>query len=357
MDTGEPDGLERGPAGAGDTWLAREAAEAPAVAERQLAEHPRLMADLGRRLRDLDPPVVLTCARGSSDHAATYAKYLIETRAGTPTASYAPSISSVYETPWRKLDGALFLAISQSGRSPDLVLSAQAARAAGAFVVSLVNDPESPLAAASDVAVPLLAGPERSVAATKSYIGSLLAILHLVAAWTEDADLAGAAAAAPDALDRAWSLDWAAAAAPLRQASGLFVIGRGLSLAAAQEAALKIKETCGLHAEAFSAAEVRHGPAALVGPDFPVLMLVPNYAGSVGFEALADEFLDRGAPVLMAGAAHPSAVRLPTVPDLHPALAPVASIQSFYRFVGGLSLARGFDPDRPPHLRKVTETR
>jgi glucosamine--fructose-6-phosphate aminotransferase (isomerizing) len=227
MDTGEPDGLERGPAWAGDTWLAREAAEAVAVAERQLTHYPHLMTDLGRRLRDLDPTVVVTCARGSSDHAATYAKYLIETRAGTPTASYAPSISSVYETPWRKLDGALFLAISQSGRSPDLVLSAEAARAAGAFVVSLVNDPESPLAIASDVAVPLLAGPERSVAATKSYIGSLLAILHLVAAWTEDADLAGAAADAPDALNRAWSLDWSAAAEPLRQASGLFVIGRG----------------------------------------------------------------------------------------------------------------------------------
>ncbi len=357
MDSGEPDGLGGGPASARETLLHREGQEAAAVAERHRAEHPPLFAELGRRLRDLDPPVVITCARGSSDHAATFAKYLIETRALTPTASHAPSVSSVYSTPWRKLRGALFLAISQSGRSPDLVVSAEAARAAGAFVVSLVNDMDSPLAAVADMAVPLLAGPERSVAATKSYVASLLAVIQLVAAWTEDDELAGAVAAAPAALTAAWDQDWSAAAPPLVGASGLFVIGRGLSLAVAQEAALKLKETCGLHAEAYSAAEVRHGPMAIVGPGLPVLMLAPNDAASEGFPALAGEFLDRGAPVITAGFACPGAIQLPTLPNLHPALAPLASIQSFYRLVAELSLARGLDPDRPPYLRKVTETR
>jgi glucosamine--fructose-6-phosphate aminotransferase (isomerizing) len=326
------------------------------VAARQLAEQAGLMADLGARLRQRDPPVVITCARGSSDHAATFAKYLIETRASTPVASHAPSVTSIYFTQWRKLRGALFLAVSQSGRSPDLVVSAEAAREAGAFVVALVNDADSPLAQAADVTVPLLAGPERSVAATKSYIASLLGVLQLVAAWTEDADLAEAAAAAPEALARGWSLDWTPMVAPLLEARSVFVIGRGLSLSIAQEAALKLKETSGLHAEAYSAAEVRHGPMAIVGEGFPVLMLPPNDAASEGFEELAGEFLERGAHVMTAGAAYPGAIELPTVAGLHPALAPAAAIQSFYRAVARLSLARGFDPDRPPHLRKVTET-
>jgi len=340
----------------GETLLEREARQAASVATRQLAENAELMASLGRRLREIDPPVVVTCARGSSDHAATFAKHLIETRASTPAASHAPSVSSIYFTRWRKLRGALFLAVSQSGRSPDLVVSAEAAKAAGAFVAALVNDAGSPLAEVADVVVPLLAGPERSVAATKSYIASLLAILQLTAAWTDAEDLSEAAAAAPAALDAAWRCDWSALGELLRDARGAFVIGRGSSLTIAQEAALKLKETSGIHAEAYSAAEVRHGPMAIVGEGFPVLMLAPSDAAREGFEALAGAFMDRGARVLMAGAAHPGAVPLPTAPELHPALAPAAMAQSFYRAVAALSLARGYDPDRPPHLSKVTET-
>lgn len=339
------------------TLIFAEAAQAAAVAERQLAELRAPMDILGRRLRDLDPPLVLTCARGSSDHAATFAKYLVETHALAPVASYAPSVSSLYETPWRKLGGALFLAISQSGRSPDIIMSARAAQDAGALVVALVNDPDSPLAQAADVAIPLLAGPEASVAATKSFIASLLAVLGLVAAWTQNDGLQRALATAPRALRDAWNLDWSPAIAALTGADNLFVLGRGLNFAAAQEAALKLKETCGLHAEAFSAAEVLHGPAALVGPGFPVFMLVPGGKGQEDFERLADHFVRLGAPLIMAGGTHSGTLNLPSLPGLHPALAPIATIQSFYRLVVDLALARNRDPDRPPHLRKVTETR
>lgn len=339
------------------TLMYAEAAEAGAVAERQIAGLDDVMRRLGQRLRELDPPMVITCARGSSDHAATFAKYLVETRARAPVASYAPSVSSVYATPWRKLAGALFLAISQSGQSPDLVVSARAARDAGAFVVALVNDEGSPLAEAAEVVIPLLAGPERSIAATKSYIASLLAVARLVAAWTEDADLDVALNAAPQALGRAWALDWTPALAALTDATSLFVLGRSLSLGIAQEAALKLKETCGLHAEAYSAAEVRHGPMAIVGTGFPVLMLAPNDEGRDAFAPLAREFADRGARVMMAGDAPEGALALPVIADLHPALAPIAVVQSFYKFAGALSLARGFHPDRPPHLHKVTATR
>lgn len=342
---------------AAQTAMYAEAAEAATVAERQRAELGDVLAGLGERLRALDPRFVITCARGSSDHAATYAKYLIETRLRTPVASFAPSTSSVYGTAWRRLDGALFLAISQSGRSPDLLLSAQAARDAGALVVAIVNDPESPLAAAADVAVPMLAGPEHSVAATKSHIASLLLIARIVASWTSDGELGEALAEAPAALQGAWTLDWQAALPTLLAARNLYVLGRGLTFGVAQEAALKLKETCGLHAEAYSAAEVKHGPMAIVGAGFPVLMFVPNDEAGHAFGPLARDFAARGAAVMASGAEMPGAVPLPTVAGLHPALAPIAAIQSFYRMAAGLSLARGLDPDRPPHLQKVTSTR
>ena len=339
------------------TLMYMEAAEAPSVAERQLQSLGGPMRELGQRLRELDPLTVITCARGSSDHAATFAKYLIETHAGVPVASHAPSTSSIYGTAWRGLDRVLFLAISQSGRSPDLIVSARAAKDAGALVVALVNDRGSPLAEVANVAIPLLAGPERSVAATKSYVASLLAVAALVAEWRQDADLSAALRGAPSVLRDAWAHDWSPALATMTGATNLFVVGRGSSFGIAQEAALKLKETCGLHAEAYSAAEVKHGPMAIVGAGFPVLMLVPNDAARNAFEPLARDFVDRGAIVTAAGADWAGVLMLPVVQDLHPALAPIASILSFYKLAARLSIARGLHPDHPPHLRKITETR
>jgi glucosamine--fructose-6-phosphate aminotransferase (isomerizing) len=338
------------------TLIQAEAAEAPAVAQRQSAELDEPLERLGWTLRSLDPRLVVTCARGSSDHAATFAKYLIETRTGVPVASFAPSTASIYRTDWRRLDGALFLAISQSGRSPDLLLSAEAARRGGALVVAIVNDAESPLAAEADIVLPMLAGPELSVAATKSFIASLLLLARIVAAWTEDRDLSEALAAAPEMLRSSGALDWSAALPLLRETRGLYVLGRGLTLAVAQEAALKLKETCAIHAEAHSAAEAVHGPMAIVGPGLPVLMLVPEDEAGAMFEPLARDFAARGAAVIATGGIG-DALPLPVLPGLHPALAPIAAIHSFYRFAAELSLARGLDPDRPPSLHKVTRTR
>ena len=157
-----------------------EAEQAADVVREQVAANAERLERLGERLRQLAPRAVVTCARGSSDHAATFAKYLIETRLNVLTSSAAPSVSSVYDsTP--NLAGAMFLAISQSGASPDLLATVRAAKAAGALVVALVNAESSPLAQTADFTVPLCAGIERSVAATKSYIASLSAIIQLVA--------------------------------------------------------------------------------------------------------------------------------------------------------------------------------
>ncbi len=343
------------PAAGATSRMEMEARQSVAVAERQLRQHAAVV-EVARAIRELDPQLAITCARGSSDHAATYAKFLVETETSIPTASHSPSISSIYGTKWRKLDRALFLAISQSGRSPDLIASAHAAREAGALVVALVNEPASPLGDASCMSLPILAGPEESVAATKSYIGTLLAIARLLAEWSGSEPLRDALESSPQMLSRAWDLDWDAAADALGGARNMFVIGRGSTLGIAQEAALKLKETCGIHAEAFSAAEVRHGPSAIIKGGFPVLILVPADAARESVASLATEMVDRGACVLVAGGFVEGAINLPTLRDLHPALAPIASIMSFYKMAAALSIARGLDPDAPPYLRKVTET-
>jgi glucosamine--fructose-6-phosphate aminotransferase (isomerizing) len=328
-----------------------EAAETPAAVERMLGANADTAAELGGRLRDALPDLVLTCARGSSDHAATFAKYLIETRTGTPVASAAPSTASVYRVEPR-LGRALCLAISQSGASPDLLALVDAAARAGASVAALVNVADSALAQRADWLLPLHAGPERSVAATKSFIASLAGVLQLVSAWTQQAnDLDGL----PALLAQSWRCDWLPLVDGLREVRGLYVLGRGLGLGAAQEAALKLKETCGLHAEAFSTAEVRHGPMALVGPDFPLLVFRQPDETAAGIDALAADAAERGATVFVAGGIVAGAVALPT-PEASGAVTPLLQIQSFYRVAAQLSVARGFDPDRPPHLSKVTET-
>jgi glutamine---fructose-6-phosphate transaminase (isomerizing) len=336
------------------TQMFREAAQAAHVVQTQLEINQPRMEQLRDVLHELAPRAIVTCARGSSDHAATFAKYLIETRTGILTSSAAPSVSSVYATK-ANLRGTVFLAISQSGASPDLLASLEMARAAGACTLAFVNAEDSPLARLADFAVPLCAGAEVSVAATKSYIASLAAIVHLVALWSSDHELLKALEHAPEQLARAWELDWSSASERLTSADDLYVLGRGLGLGVAQEAALKLKETCGLHAEGLSAAEVKHGPMALIDARFPVMLLAQNDETRAGSEALAATLVARGAPVFVAGGRCPGAVMLPTEAS-HPAIEPMLMIQSFYRMANALSLARGFDPDRPPHLHKVTET-
>lgn len=331
-----------------------EAAQAPAVVRTQLAANAERVARFAERLRRAPPRAVVTIARGSSDHAATFARYLIETRLGILTSSAAPSVSSVYDVA-PDLAGTVVLAISQSGASPDLLSAVSRARSGGARVVALVNAESSPLAQLADELLPLHAGPELSVAATKSYIASLAAIVHLVAAWAEDAELGAALAAAPGQLARAFGLDWSAAVARLTRATNLYVIGRGLGLGIAQEAALKFKETCGLHAEALSAAELRHGPMALVRAHFPLLLFSQDDESRAGVRQLAGELAAGGADVLIAGAEVAGATVLPSL-AAHPVLEPLLLAQSFYSMANALSLARGRDPDRPPHLTKVTET-
>jgi glucosamine--fructose-6-phosphate aminotransferase (isomerizing) len=339
------------------TQMFAEAGQAASVIANQLDSNAAPLAALAARLRKLEPRIIFTCARGSSDHAATFAKYLFETHLGVPTLSQAPSISSIYGGALLHMQGQPFILVSQSGRSPDLLASAEAATKAGALVIALVNDMASPLAAMAEVVVPLHAGPETSVAATKSYIATLATFAQLTSFWRKDADLSQALSNLPEVLAAAWEADWSAGVDMLAKAQNLYVLGRGLTLGIAQEAALKCKETCGIHGEAFSIAEVAHGPMALVGPDFPLLVFPPLDSASAGLDAVLKAFAARGAPIALAGDAQPNAIGLPLASGLHPVIGPIVVAQSFYRMVNALAVRRGFDPDNPPMLRKVTETR
>jgi glucosamine--fructose-6-phosphate aminotransferase (isomerizing) len=335
------------------TRMFAEAAEAADAVARQEGEEATLER-IAATLRARSPRVVITCARGSSDHAATFAKYAIETRLGIPVASAAPSVASGYASSLRA-DSSVCIVISQSGRSPDLLASVSSLKAAGAWVLALVNDMQSPLCDIADEVFPLAAGAERSVAATKSFIASLSAIVRVVAKWSEDEALGGQLRELPALLSRAWALDWSELSRGLADATNLYVLGRGLGLGIAQEAALKLKETSQLHAEAFSTAELRHGPMALVRPGFPLLMINQSDQTADAVEQSAEALARQGARVFLAGGEAAAAVSLPTIAAA-PLLEPILEVQSFYRAANALAVARGLDPDHPPHLAKVTET-
>jgi glucosamine--fructose-6-phosphate aminotransferase (isomerizing) len=336
--------------------MLRETLEAPAVVERLVTANSAPCRELGQRLRRNPPQFVVTCARGSSDSAATYAKYLFEIALGVVTASVGPSVSSIYGAR-PHMANALFLAISQSGRSPDLLRLAEAARHDGALTVAIVNDAASPLASQCEIVLPMHAGPERSVAATKSHIASLAAILQLGALWSDHAGLSEALARLPGDLASAASADWSPAMRLLSDATNAYVVGRGPGFAAAIEAALKLKETSGLHAEAMSAAELMHGPLTLAGPRFPVILFSQADAAEASLAETVTSLTARGVPVIGAGPSSGQAtVRLPTTDSVHPFAQPLTTILSFYRLAEALSRARNRDPDRPLHLSKVTET-
>lgn len=326
-----------------------EALEAPDSVARFLERNAAALKDLGHRLQKIEPPVVITSARGSSDHAAGYFKYLTEIALGVPCASVGASVASVYGASL-KLPGGLAVTISQSGKSPDIVALQEAARRSGALTVALVNATHSPAAQNADVCLPLHAGPENSVAATKSFVVSLVAAASIVAAWKGDDALAIALRHLPEQLHRACSIEWPGFVAQAATAESLYVLGRGPSFPAAQETALKLKETCAVHAEAYSVAEVMHGPLELVEPAFPLLVFGQADAALGGTRAAVAKLRALGASVCVAGE------DLPIVAASHPLLSPIPMVLTAYLAIERVAQQRGRNPDTPRQLKKVTET-
>jgi glucosamine--fructose-6-phosphate aminotransferase (isomerizing) len=337
--------------------LLEETRQAPQAVARALSADRERFAQFGALLRAQAPRAVLTLARGSSDHAAHYAAYLVMARLGQLVTSLPMSVITLHGAALQT-EGLLAVAFSQSGASTDLVETTRNFAARGALTAAFVNADDSALAEAAAWPFALHAGAETSVAASKSFIAQLLAGARWVAAWQDDAAWATAIDAMPGALQRALEAGntWAERAVPLLAGhERMLVVGRGTGLAIAMEAALKLKEVCGIQAEAFSGAELQHGPLALVEPGYPVLIFAPRGPAHAGLMALADDLRARGALVLLAAEAAGTA--LPWVSAAAPELDPLCAIQSFYVLAEALARARGRDPDAPPHLSKVTRTR
>jgi glucosamine--fructose-6-phosphate aminotransferase (isomerizing) len=338
------------------THMAAEIRETPQAVARLIEREGASIKALGKKIRSLDPSVIVTCARGSSDNAAAYFKYLSEILIGVPVASIGPSVASIYRAPL-KLQQAVVISVSQSGQSPDIVSLQAAAREAGAFAIAVVNQADSPLASNADAVIPLHAGLEKSVAATKTCLASAVALAALVAEWRDEADLRQAVAHLPEALEATLGSNWDAALPVLQPAPSAYVVGRGPALPIAAEAALKLKETAVLHAEAFSGAEVMHGPLQLLQPGFPVLAFSQKDQSR---EAMAGSIArlraTQGRVFEITAEAASGSDHLPVAATGHAALDPLAMLLSFYAFAEKLSRARGHEPDRPSHLRKVTET-
>ncbi|AYM60974.1 SIS domain-containing protein [Agrobacterium fabrum] len=337
------------------THMRKEIDEAPEAAARLLEGSASEIAAAGLALREKDPAFLITIARGSSDHAATFIKYAVELTAGRPVASLGPSVASVYGANL-KLDGGAALAISQSGKSPDIVAMADAATKAGALTIALTNTLPSPIATASTHAVNLNAGPELAVAATKSFLNSIVAGLAVLSEWTGDEALKGAVRALPEHFEKAVKLDWSELAHQLGDAKSLYMLGRGPALAIASEAALKFKETSNKHAEAYSSAEVLHGPVALVEGRFPIVTFAARDAAEASVVKIIDSLAAKGALAFATSDKANEARRLPFVATGHPITDALTLILPFYGFVEDWSRSKGFNPDAPLALKKVTET-
>lgn len=334
--------------------MRQEILESPDALDRLLTEGGPAIRAAADRVRAHDPGLVLTVARGSSDHAATFLKYACELLLARPVASIGPSVASIYGTRLRA-NGALCLAISQSGQSPDILRLTETLRDSGALAVALTNNAGSDLAGAADAPLAIHAGPEQSVAATKTFIASLAAGLWLLAEVKQDADLRTALHALPEQVAAAVRCDWSAAMAAL-DAPSLFTLGRGPSLAMADEAALKFKETCLIHAESHSSAEVMHGPISIVEAGFPVLAFAAADAAEQSLAEMSDALAEKGAQVFALTDLVRQAVPLPHIRTGHWLTDPIAAIASFYPAVEALARQRGIDPDVPRHLKKVTRT-
>ncbi len=340
------------------THMARETRSIPELTARLIDQQADLAIQIGKSLRELNPQVVTTIARGSSDHAAAYLKYAIELMCSIPVSSTGPSIGSVYDTDMH-LENAATLAISQSGKSPDIVAMAKKAKSGGSLLVSLTNNSSSPLAEISARNFDISAGPELSVAATKTFVLSIISGLMILAEWRCDDRLKTAIQNLPQAFQYALECEWT----PLEQhivrqsgnRSSFLILGRGPAFAIAKECALKFKETCQIHAESYSTAEVMHGPIAIIREQSPVLILSSPDATREGVTAVADQLRERQIEVFITDKDNQS-TSLPYCDVGHPLLDPLTRVVSFYAFIERLSRRLGLDPDQPPHLNKVTET-
>ena len=334
-----------------ESAMARETAEIPMAAER-LLRRTDVFAAIVDRIEQAKPRIVVFCGRGSSGHVGVYLRYLFETRLGLLVSAAAPSVVTAYQRPPDMRD-ALFIVVSQSGRSPDLVTATEVARQSGALTLAIVNDESSPAAAASELVLPIDAGTEQAIAATKTVALSMIAGAQLVATLARDGDLNDGMRRLPQRLSGVLACDWSAWADSAAGAAAAFVVGLGYGLGCVREIALKVCEILRVPTLGYSAAELRHGPRASITPATPVLVLRQNDPAAAAIDDLVRDLDQAGERLFTAGGA---AGTLPWIGDGHPACDPVLMLIPAYRAIEVAARRRGLDPDNPPYLSKVTRT-
>jgi glutamine---fructose-6-phosphate transaminase (isomerizing) len=344
------------------SWLEAELREQPAALARLLERQGPHAVELARAFSQEDIRYVLIASRGTSSNAARYAQYVLGRAHRVPVMFATPSLYTIYEQPPR-LDGGLVIGISQSGASPDVVSVLLEARRQGRPTIAITNDPDSPLGISAEAVLPLEAGEERAVAATKTYLNSLGAIALLFTAIGNDAVARRELEQMPDALERqlALSFDTAPPLREYRNAIGATVVARGVNYGTAFEIALKIRELSGLLVEAYSPADLMHGPIAAIQPRWPAIVVAPNGPAQPSVEEIVPPLLERGARVI--GVSDSESVladahtRLPLVPDIPEWLSPLTAVIPGQVTAMRLAELRGLDVDNPAGLKKITLTR
>ncbi len=334
--------------------LAREIAEIPGLVA-ALSQHEGALRETAAAIRAFKPRVLVTIGRGSSDAVCEILGRVAGIQLGLLPASLPPALVTLNRAALH-FEGALVIAVSQSGASPDLLESVAAARRGGALTIAITNAPASALAAACAHVIPAGAGTERSVAASKSVVLSLLQGLALIAETATPGGGAKALDGMPAALSRALATDWRNAVETLA-APALFVVARGVAYGVAREAALKLKELCGQFAEAISGAEIMHGPKAALQPDTPILAFVPDDEAAASMQDTLTGLASLSRRIICLGQG-PSGVQTIALPTpTAPYLAPVLHLAAFYKLAIAIAQARGRSPDDPAHIQKVTLTR
>ena len=344
------------------SWLEAELREQPAALARLLERQGPHVAELAEAFHREDIRYVLIASRGTSSNAARYAQYVLGRAHRVPVMFATPSLYTIYGQPPR-LDGGLVIGISQSGASPDVVSVLLEARRQGRPTIALTNDPDSPLGIAAAAVLPLEAGEERAVAATKTYLNSLGAIALLFTALGDDAVARDELARMPELLERqiALSFESAPPIEEYRDAIGATVVARGVNYGTAFEIALKIRELSGLLVEAYSPADLMHGPIAAIQPDWPVIVVAPTGPARPSVEEIVEPLRERGARVIgrLGRGVRSRRARTrgcPLVPDVPEWLSPLTAVIPGQVTAMRLAELRGLDVDHPAGLQKITLT-
>lgn len=337
------------------TKMRQEALEIPEIVEVQLKSNHKIIDEITSDLRANPPYSTISFARGSSDHAALYLNYLISMHLEKVATSMGPSLFTLYHKKINVSQSIAF-AISQSGSGPDIITPIQYFKNQNSRTISFVNDTHSSLAKTAQYLIPLQAGKEESVAATKSFMASLFAELMFIAYWKNDLKFIEELKKTPALLLRAQSTSWSSAITKLKKNKNIIVLGRGPGLAIANEAALKFKETCSLHAEAFSSAEFRHGPMAILNPELTIFIFATNGPELQTLLDTATDLKTKGANVILAAPTFIKNKDLEIHSSFSMELDLILAAQSFYLMIEELAQEMGHDPDRPAHLMKITKT-